>query len=143
MIYINTLADRDAYNDFKKVLELLPVEYLFNLTKIYVLNASFFDKAFSWLSFGVTTNYIKNKTVNVETLRELSHKSHVEPEVLKKMLPKNVVAALMKEHSHEHRSHGGLCGQESEPNDKGTKKTPHNIATHFANSGNSHDNEFE
>lgn len=25
LIYINTLADGEAYNDFKKVLELLPV----------------------------------------------------------------------------------------------------------------------
>jgi hypothetical protein len=36
-IYVNTFADSGEYNDFKKVLELLPVDYLFNLTKIYVL----------------------------------------------------------------------------------------------------------
>jgi hypothetical protein len=67
-IYINTFAESNAYNDFKKVLELLPVEYLCNLTKIYVLEASFLSKALTFLSFGTVTNYIKSKTVNIETL---------------------------------------------------------------------------
>jgi hypothetical protein len=71
-IFINSFADSNAYNDFKKVLEALPVEYLLHLTKIYVLEASFLSKALTWLSFGTATNYIKNKTVNIDTLRELS-----------------------------------------------------------------------
>lgn len=52
-------------------MELLPFEYLSNLTKVYVLQASFMNKAFFWLSFGTITNYVKNKTVNVDTLKEL------------------------------------------------------------------------
>lgn len=71
IIYINTFAAGDAYNDFKKVMELLPFEYLSNLTKVYVLQASFMNKAFFWLSFGTITNYVKNKTVNVDTLKEM------------------------------------------------------------------------
>ena len=91
MIYLNTLAAGDAYNDFKKAMELLPYEYLSNLTKIYVLQPSFINKAFFWLSFGTVTNYIKNKTVNLETLKELSAQSRFDIEFLKNLLPKNVV----------------------------------------------------
>ena len=67
-----------------------------NLTKIYVLNASFFNKAFSWLSFGVAINYINKKTINVDDLRELSQESHVDIEILKQFLPKNVVRKAYK-----------------------------------------------
>jgi hypothetical protein len=33
-----------------------------------VIEASFFSRALTFLSFGTVTNYLKNKTVNVETL---------------------------------------------------------------------------
>lgn len=69
MIYINTFTDGNAYNDFKKVLELLPFEFFFNLTKIYVVEPTFFNKASFWLSFGTITNYIKNKTINIDTIQ--------------------------------------------------------------------------
>jgi hypothetical protein len=96
VIYVNTLAEGDAYNDFKKVLELLPFEYLSNMTKIYVLQPSFINKAFFWLTFGTVTNYIKNKTVNVDTLSELAKQSRMDFDLLKRILPKNVVEELIK-----------------------------------------------
>jgi hypothetical protein len=96
VIYVNTLAQGDAYNDFKKVLELLPFEYLSNMTRIYVLQPSFINKAFFWLSFGTVLNYIKNKTVNLDTLSELAKQARLDLELLKKILPKNVVEELMK-----------------------------------------------
>jgi hypothetical protein len=64
-------------------MELLPKEYLFNLTKLYLLQASFLSRNFSWFSFGTITNYIKNKTVYVDTLKELQKQTHIEPLVLK------------------------------------------------------------
>ena len=69
---------------------------MFNLTKIYVLEASFFSRASSWLSFGISTNYIKNKTVYVDNIRELSHEAHIDLEQFRKMLPKNTVTLLFK-----------------------------------------------
>jgi hypothetical protein len=40
-----------------------------------VLQPSFINKALFWLSFGTITNYIKNKTVNIDTLTELATES--------------------------------------------------------------------
>jgi hypothetical protein len=77
-------------------MELLPFEYLSNLTKIYVLQASFMNKAFFWLSFGTVTNYIKNKTVNIDTLKELEKLTHFDLEFLKRTLPKNVIEELAR-----------------------------------------------
>lgn len=54
------------------------------------------NKAFTWLSFGTATAYIKNKTINVENLRELSQESHLDIEYIRKILPKNVVQAQLK-----------------------------------------------
>ena len=36
-IYVNTLAESNAYGDFRKALEALPSDYLLHLTKIYVM----------------------------------------------------------------------------------------------------------
>lgn len=66
------------------------------MTKIYVLQPSFINKAFFWLSFGTVLNYIKNKTVNVDTLSELAKQTKVDLDLLKKILPRNVVDELMK-----------------------------------------------
>ena len=61
-----------------------------------MLEASFLNKAFTWLSFGTATAYIKNKTINIETLRELSQESHLDIEYLRKILPKNVVQMQLR-----------------------------------------------
>jgi hypothetical protein len=95
-IYVNNLAEGNAYSDFRKVLEMLPSEFLLHLTKIYVIEASFFNRALTFLSFGTVTNYLKNKTVNVETLQQLSQEAKVDLQLLTKILPKNVVASLSK-----------------------------------------------
>jgi hypothetical protein len=77
-------------------MELLPFEYLSNLTKIFVLQPSFMNKAFFWLTFGTITNYIKNKTVNVDYLTELAKESKFDLEFLKRILPKNAADELAR-----------------------------------------------
>ena len=59
IIYINTLAAKNSFDDFKKVTEFLPIQYFLNLGKIYVLNASFLSRATSWITFSIITNYVK------------------------------------------------------------------------------------
>jgi hypothetical protein len=59
IIYINTNAGKEAFNDFKKAKEFLPIEYFIHLNKIYVLHASFMNKALSWVTFNILTGFIK------------------------------------------------------------------------------------
>ena len=94
IIYINSLAPASAYNDFKKTIELFPMEYLQHLTHVYVLEPSLFNKAVSLFSFGSISNYIRSKTVNLKGIGELCQETKIEEEELLKMLPRNVVRHL-------------------------------------------------
>jgi hypothetical protein len=75
IIYINTLAAKENYDDFKKATEFLPIEYFLLLDNIFVLHASFMSKATSWISFNIITTFVKEKTVYVNDFRELVDKA--------------------------------------------------------------------
>ncbi len=87
IIYINTLAPKNAYNDFVKITELLPIQYFIHLDSIYVLHASFLSRALSWVSFNTITNYIKDKTVYCSEFMELAEKAELNKIELLNLLP--------------------------------------------------------
>lgn len=99
-------ADAGAYNDFKKVLELLPIEFFLNLTRIYVLQASFFGKASSWLSFGTISNYISNKTVHLETIEQLAKEIGIDVRDIAQMFPKEVLQEMRAREAKETADRG-------------------------------------
>jgi hypothetical protein len=78
IIYVNTLAGKNAFNDFMKVMELLPIEYSLHLDQIYVLQATFMNKAFNWVSFNIITNFIKGKTTHINDFEELARSTHLD-----------------------------------------------------------------
>jgi hypothetical protein len=94
IVYINTLADNSAYLDFKKILTYLPFEYLVNLDKIYVLQASFKGMAYDFVSFDYMTNFIKNKTICLSSFKELVERIRINREKIGKMLPPHIIAEL-------------------------------------------------
>jgi predicted signal transduction protein with EAL and GGDEF domain len=96
VLYINTLADKSAYSDFKKILEFLPLEYFIHLNSIYVLQASFLAKASNWLSFNMLTSYVKDKTIHVSTFMEITNRVFLQPEYLFELMPKDIAADLCK-----------------------------------------------
>lgn len=59
IVFINTLAAKESYDDFKKATEFLPIEYFLHLENIFVLHASFMSKATSWISFNILTTFVK------------------------------------------------------------------------------------
>lgn len=94
VIYVNSLAEGSAYNDFNKILEFMAIEYLTFLDDLFVLQASFFSRATNWLSFGTITNYINNKTQHFESLTDLCNSAHVSFEDLAKLLPQDILHEL-------------------------------------------------
>jgi len=69
VVYVNTLASSNAYSDFKKIMEFLPIEYFQHLSKIYVLHGNFKNKASFWMIFDYLGSYLKNKTYHADTFR--------------------------------------------------------------------------
>lgn len=72
IIYINTLAQKNAFNDFMKVTDFLPSNYFLHLDQIYVLQASFMNKAVNWVSFNTITNFIKGKILHINDFEDLA-----------------------------------------------------------------------
>jgi hypothetical protein len=85
---------------------LLPIEFFLNLTKIYVLQASFFGKASSWLSFGTISNYISNKTVHLETIEELAREIGIDVRDIAQMVPKEVLQEMRAKEAKESAERG-------------------------------------
>ena len=96
ILYVNTLADSSAYDDFKKILEILPIEYFAHLVNIVVLQGTFFHRASNWLSFGTITSFTKNKTKYCNTLAEVSEKVKISYDFLLKIMPKKIREELAK-----------------------------------------------
>ena len=97
LIYVNTLAHKDAYNDFMKVTEFLPIEYFKHLCNIVVLQASFLNKARGWISFDTVTSFVKNKTEYCSEFKELAESVMLNSEELLNLLPESIKKELGKE----------------------------------------------
>lgn len=69
MVYINSTATKNAYSDFQKITDYLPIPYLKYLNRIFVLNGS--SKFKYQFTFDYLTGYIKKKTIHFSTMKEI------------------------------------------------------------------------
>lgn len=54
------------------MLGIMPLEYFLNMEAIFLVRPSLRMKASRYFTFGTISKYINSKTVNIDTLEELS-----------------------------------------------------------------------
>lgn len=68
----------------------MPVEYFLQLEAIYLVKASLRMKASKYFTFGTIFKYLNNKTINIDTMEELSERICVKKHDILKFLPLDV-----------------------------------------------------
>lgn len=74
----------------------MPFEYFEHLRTIYILDVTFYDRAASFFSFGTVTSFLKNKTIEVSSLEDLSSVLSICYEDFLTFIPEKLLEELHK-----------------------------------------------
>ena len=90
MVYFNDGIESNGFTSFKSMLNIMPIEFLVQLEKIFLLKPSFKNKAEGLLSFGTVVRFINSKICYFEGLEELCENLGFKMEDLHGFLPSRV-----------------------------------------------------
>lgn len=71
-VYFNDHDSPNNFSNFRDMLRLMPIEYFINLEAIFLVRPSLRMKASRYFTFGTISKYINSKTINIDSLEELS-----------------------------------------------------------------------